>query len=65
MALLQYAKANTRDVLDAQRDLYRAQDAATNAMIKYTVSMLRFYLDVEVLAVRADGMWQTTLAAGD
>jgi outer membrane protein TolC len=65
MALLQYAKANTRDVLDAQKDLYRAQDAATNAMIKYTVSMLRFYLDVEVLAVRADGMWQTTLAAGD
>ena len=56
--LLQYGKANTRDVLDAQRDLYRAQDAATDSLIKYTVSMLNFYLDVEILQVRPDGMWQ-------
>jgi len=63
MALLQYGRANTRDVLDAQRDLYRAQDAATTAMINYAVAMLRFYRDVEVLQVRPDGMWQTTISA--
>jgi outer membrane protein TolC len=58
MLLLQYGKASTRDVLDAQRDLYRAQDAATDSLINYTVSMLNFYLDVEILQVRPDGMWQ-------
>jgi outer membrane protein TolC len=64
-ALLEYGRANTRDVLDAQRDYYKAQDAATAALVNYTIAMLGFYRDAEVLAVRADGMWQTTLAAGD
>jgi outer membrane protein TolC len=58
MLLLQYARANTRDVLDAQRDLYRAQNNATAALVNYTVEMLRFYRDVEILQVRPDGMWQ-------
>jgi hypothetical protein len=58
MNLLQYSRANTRDVLDSQRDLYRAQDAATGALVNYTVAMLRFYRDVEILQVRPDGMWQ-------
>jgi outer membrane protein TolC len=62
MNLLWYARANTRDVLDAQRDLYRAQDAATEALVNYTVAMLRFYRDVEILQVRPDGMWQTAFA---
>lgn len=62
MLLLQYARANTRDVLDAQKDLYRAQDAATGALVNYTVAMLRFYRDVEILQVRPDGMWQTAFA---
>jgi outer membrane protein TolC len=65
MNLLQYSRANTRDVLDAQRDLYRAQDAATTAMINYAVAMLRFYRDVEVLQVQPDGMWQTTISASN
>jgi len=63
MSLLQYSRANTRDVLDAQRDLYRAQDAATEALVSYTVAMLRFYRDVEILQVRPDGMWEPSLAA--
>ncbi len=58
MALLGYARANTRDVLDARKDLLRAQDAATEALVNYTVAMLRFYRDVEILQVRPDGMWQ-------
>ncbi|MBN2020094.1 MAG: TolC family protein [Sedimentisphaerales bacterium] len=56
MVLLQYARANTRDVLDAQKDLHRAQDVATEAMINYAVEMLRFYRDTEILQVRPDGM---------
>jgi outer membrane protein TolC len=56
--LLQYGRANTRDVLDSQRDLYRAQDAATEALVNYTVAMLRFYRDVEILQVCPDGMWR-------
>ncbi len=62
MLLLQYARANTRDVLDAQKDLYRAKDAATDALVRYTIAMLRFYRDVEILEVRPDGMWQTAFA---
>jgi hypothetical protein len=58
MNLLQYSRANTRDVLDSQRDLYRAQDDATEALVNYTVTMFRFYCDVEFLQVRPDGMWQ-------
>jgi outer membrane protein TolC len=59
--LLQYGRANTRDVLDSQRDLYRAQDNATLALVNYTTAMLRFYRNVEILQVRPDGMWQANL----
>lgn len=60
LLMLQYGRrrVNTRDVLDAQKDLYRAQDEASKALINYMVSMLRFYRDVEILQVRPDGMWQ-------
>jgi outer membrane protein TolC len=60
LLLLQYGRrrVNTRDILDAQKDLYRAQDKASEALINYTISMLRFYRDVEILQVRPDGMWQ-------
>jgi len=62
MNLLQYMRANTRDVLDAQKDLYRAQDEATTALVNYTIAMLRFYRDVEILQVKPDGMWHTSVA---
>jgi len=58
MLLLQYARANTRDVLDSQKDLHRAQDAATGALVNYAVATLGFYRDVEVLQIRPDGMWR-------
>jgi outer membrane protein TolC len=64
MSLLGYGRANTRDVLDSQRDLYKARNAATAAMINYTVAMLGFYRDVEILQVRPDGMWEAALATG-
>jgi outer membrane protein TolC len=56
--LLEYGRANTRDVLDAQKDLLKARNAATQAMVNYTVALLSFYRDVDVLQVRPDGMWQ-------
>jgi outer membrane protein TolC len=61
-ALLEYGRANTRDVLDCQRDYYKAQNIATEALVNYTIAMLGFYRDVEILQVRPDGMWKTAFA---
>jgi outer membrane protein TolC len=56
--LLQYGRASSRRVLDAQDDLFDAQNSATQALIDYTVATLNFYRDTGVLQVRPDGMWQ-------
>lgn len=56
--LLQYGRASSRRVLDAQDDLFDAQNAATQALIDYTIATLKFYRDTEVLQVRQDGMWE-------
>ncbi len=56
--LLHYQRASTRDVLDAQKDLFKVKDAATAAMVDYTIATLNFYRDAGVLQVRPDGMWQ-------
>ena len=55
--LLKYARASSRRVLDAQRDLFSAQNNATQALVNYTVATLNFYRDTEVLGVQPDGMW--------
>jgi outer membrane protein TolC len=57
--LMQYGRASSRRVLDAQRDLFDAQNTATEALVAYTVATLNFYRDTEVLRVRPDGMWST------
>ena len=56
--LLEYRRANTRDVLDAQKDMLRAKDAATAAIVNYMTATLNFYRDAGVLEVRPDGMWE-------
>jgi len=56
--LLQYGRANSRRVLSAQDDLFDAQNAATQALVDYTIATLKFYRDTEVLHVRPDGMWE-------
>ena len=66
--LLQYSsrgnrRANTRDVLDAQKDLFRAQNDATAALVDYNIAVLEFYRDAGVLQVKPDGMWEKTTAA--
>ena len=63
IALLSTAQTNTRDVLDAQRDLFRAQNASTQTLVEYTIAFLRFYQDTGVLRVQPDGMWVPQLAA--
>ena len=57
LLLVQYGRANTRRVLNAQDDLFDAQNAATQALVDYTVATLNFYRDTGVLQVRPDGMW--------
>ena len=57
-ALIQYARASSRRVLDAQRDLFDAQNEADQALVNYAVAMLNFYRDTGVLHVRPDGMWK-------
>jgi len=56
--LMQYGRANSRRVLDAQKDLFDAQNAATKAVVAYTSATLNLYSDTEVLQVRPDGMWE-------
>ena len=55
--LLQYSRANTRDVLDAQEDLFDAQNAAAETLVDHAVAVLSFYRDVGAIQVRPDGMW--------
>ena len=57
--LLQYGRASSRRVLNAQDDLFNAQNAATEALVGYTTAMLNFYCGTGVLEVKPDGMWKT------
>jgi len=56
--LMQYARASSRRVLDAQNALFDAQNEATDALVDYAVATLNFYRDTGVLQVRPDGMWE-------
>ncbi|MHC4499365.1 MAG: TolC family protein, partial [Planctomycetota bacterium] len=58
LLLVQYGRATSRRVLNAQNDLFDAQNAATEALVNYTVATLNFYRDTGILQVRPDGMWQ-------
>ncbi len=55
--LVSAGRAASRDLLDAQDSLLRAQNARTSAMVDYTIVKLVFLRDVGLLDVRADGMW--------
>jgi len=58
--LQQVMRANMRDVLDAQEDLYNAQDDATETLIEYAVASLNLYLATGTLKIQPDGMWDTS-----
>ena len=63
--LLKYGRASSRRVLNAQDDLYDAQNAATEALVNFTIATLNFYRDTGVLQIRPDGMWTSAQAAGE
>ena len=63
--LMQYGRASSRRVLDAQKDMFRAQNAATDALVNYTVATLNFYRDTGILQVRPDGMWTSAQTADE
>ncbi len=56
--LLQHGKASSRRVLQAQSDLFEAQDDAGQALLDYTVATLNFYRDTGAIQVLPDGMWK-------
>ncbi|MBN1804651.1 MAG: TolC family protein [Sedimentisphaerales bacterium] len=56
--LMQYARASSRRVLDAQNALFEAKSEATDALADYAIAMLNFYRDTGVIQVRPDGMWE-------
>ncbi|NOR67854.1 MAG: hypothetical protein GQ528_10920 [Woeseiaceae bacterium] len=56
--LLQYTRASSRRVLQAQSDLFDAQNDAGQALVDYKIAILSFYRDTGVLHVRPDGMWE-------
>jgi len=57
LLLIQYGRASSRRVLNAQNDLFDAHNAATEALVAHAIAMLNFYRDTGVLQVRPDGMW--------
>lgn len=63
LLLLQYGRASSRRVLNAHDDLFDAQNAATEALVNYTIATLDFYRDTGVLQVRPDGMWEKGTAS--
>lgn len=56
--LLQAGRATTRDLLDSQDDLLRAQNELTSALVDHVIAKLNFFRDVGVLQVRSDGLWE-------
>jgi len=55
--LLDAGRSTTRDLLESERALLDAQNARTSALVTYTIAKLRFFLNIEILQVRPDGMW--------
>jgi outer membrane protein TolC len=62
LTLLQYARANTRDVLRSQSDAYDARNKAADAVVDFAIATLEFYRSTGVLQVKPDGMWQVESA---
>jgi len=56
--LLEAGRLTTRDLLDSQDDLLRAQNELTAALVGHIIAKLNFFRDIGVLQVRPDGMWE-------
>ncbi len=51
-------RAQTRDLLESQDALLKAQNSLTAALVAHTIAKLNFFRDVGLLEVRPDGMWE-------
>jgi outer membrane protein TolC len=58
--LWQTGRANTRDILESQDALLSAQNSLTAALVDHTIAKLTFFMDIDVLQVKPDGMWEQT-----
>jgi outer membrane protein TolC len=56
--LLQAGRVTTRDLLESQDALLKAQNNITAALIDHTIAKLSFFRDISILQVRPDGMWE-------
>ena len=65
LLLVQYGRASSRRVLNAQNDLFDAHNAATEVLVGHAIATLNFYRDTGVLQVRPDGMWTGAQVAGE
>jgi len=64
LLLVQYGRASSRRVLNAQDDLFDARNGETEALVNYAIATLNFYCYTGVLQVRPDGMWEYEVATG-
>ncbi len=55
--LLKQGKAVTRDLLEAEDDLLSSRNAATVALVDYTINRLRFWDAIERFKIDPKGMW--------
>jgi len=56
--LLETGRAKTRDLLDSQDALLRAENDVTSALVDHAIAKLSFFRDIGVLQVKPDGMWK-------
>lgn len=61
--LLRYGRANTRDVLDAQEDLYDAEDDFAQVLADFAIAQMNFLRDTETLWILPDGTFEPQIAS--
>ena len=62
LLLLQYDRANTRDLLDARGDFLDAKNRASEAIVDYAIASLEFFRDTGTMKIKPDGMWEKTIS---
>jgi outer membrane protein TolC len=55
---LEAGRASTRDLLEAQDALLAAQNALTDAVVKYRIAELNIQLNMDTLQIDVKGLWQ-------
>lgn len=56
--LLEAGQAAARDLLESQDALIGAQNGVTAVLVNHAIAKLKFFLDIGILQVKPDGMWE-------